>query len=101
MLGGTPAFIAYNSITLCVIAAAEPDKPRGTVMSQERSSAWRRFKRHIKNGNGMGTKGAWKPEKNWKMVYLRSEKLRRAKQLGFQYPTLTARQLLDVELLQE
>lgn len=26
------------------------------------------------------------PPKNWKHVYLRSEKLRRAKQLGFDYP---------------
>ncbi len=34
----------------------------------------------------MGTETSWKPEKKWKMVYLRSEKLARAKQLGFEYP---------------
>ena len=34
----------------------------------------------------MGTEEKWKPEKKWKMVYLRSEKLSRAKQLGFEYP---------------
>jgi hypothetical protein len=45
----------------------------------------------------MGTKDRWKPEKNWKMVYLRSEKLSRAKQLGFDYPKKTVRQLLDYE----
>jgi hypothetical protein len=69
-------------------------------MSQERSIAWSRFKGHLKSGKGMGSKEIWKPEKNWKMVYLRSEKLRRARQLGFHYPKLNARQLLDKELLQ-
>lgn len=41
--------------------------------------------------------GGYKPPKNWKHVYLRSEKLRRAKQLGFQYPRLSQQQLLDQE----
>ncbi len=45
----------------------------------------------------MGTEDRWKPEKNWKMLYLRSEKLFRAKQLGFDYPKKTVRQLLDWE----
>ncbi len=34
----------------------------------------------------MGSEDKWKPEKNWKMMYLRSEKLARAKQLGFEHP---------------
>lgn len=36
-----------------------------------------------------------KPPKNWKHVYLRSEKMRRAKQLGFEYPIRSTRQMLD------
>jgi len=34
----------------------------------------------------MGCDKMFKPEKKWKLVYLRSEKLSRAKQLGFEYP---------------
>lgn len=45
----------------------------------------------------MGTEDDWKPEKKWKMIYLRSEKLIRAKQLGFDYPRKSTRQLLDSE----
>ncbi len=37
----------------------------------------------------------YKPPKNWKHVYLRSEKMRRAKQLGFEYPKRSTRQMLD------
>lgn len=36
-----------------------------------------------------------KPPKNWKHVYLRSEKFRRAKQLGIEYPRKSTRQMLD------
>jgi hypothetical protein len=42
-----------------------------------------------------------KPEKKWKMLYLRSEKLKRAKQLGFDYPLKSSRQLLDQALHQD
>jgi hypothetical protein len=66
-------------------------------VTNERSRAWRRFYSRVNKGKGMGTKDRWKPEKNWKMVYLRSEKLSRAKQLGFDYPKKTVRQLLDYE----
>ncbi len=68
-------------------------------MFHTRDRAWRRFKNHVNHNKGMGSKDLWKPEKNWKMVYLRSEKLSRAKQLGFPYPRLSCRQLLDKELL--
>lgn len=34
-----------------------------------------------------------KPEKKWKLLYLRSEKLLRARQLGFEYPRKSDRQL--------
>jgi len=55
-------------------------------MSNERTRAWRRFEDWVNKSKGMGTEEKWKPEKKWKMVYLRSEKLSRAKQLGFEYP---------------
>jgi len=66
-------------------------------MSPEKNRAWRRYKNHIKKRKGMGSEEKWKPEKKWKMVYLRSEKLIRAKQLGFHYPRKNTRQLLDIE----
>jgi hypothetical protein len=40
----------------------------------------------------------YKPPKNWKHVYLRSEKLRRAKQLGTEYPSQSNAQLLKENL---
>ena len=43
------------------------------------------------------TKDEWPKEKKWKNVYTRSEKLHRAKQLGFEYPILTEKKLLDGE----
>lgn len=55
-------------------------------MNNKRTRAWRRFKNNFKKNNGMGSGEEFKPEKKWKMVYLRSEKLSRAKQLGFEYP---------------
>ncbi|MEZ5590562.1 MAG: hypothetical protein R3F53_07600 [Gammaproteobacteria bacterium] len=67
-------------------------------MSNERDRAWRRFKDSVNHNRDMGSAGKWKPEKKWKMVYLRSEKLTRAKQLGFEYPRKNVRQLLDKEL---
>ncbi|MDE1464834.1 hypothetical protein [Spartinivicinus poritis] len=68
-------------------------------MNELRNRAWRRFKNRINSGRGIGTDDCWKPEKNWKMVYLRSEKLSRARQLGFEYPRKDIRQLLDIELI--
>ncbi|MGI0117222.1 hypothetical protein [Zooshikella sp. RANM57] len=67
-------------------------------MLYTRDKAWRRFKNRINHNKGMGSEDLWKPEKNWKMVYLRSEKLARARQLGFPYPRLNTRQLLENEL---
>jgi len=55
-------------------------------MNNERTRAWRRFKNKLNKSNGMGCDEIFKPEKKWKLVYLRSEKLSRAKQLGFEYP---------------
>jgi predicted protein tyrosine phosphatase len=41
----------------------------------------------------VSTKDDWPKEKNWKKVYTRSEKLGRAKQLGFDYPRVSEAQL--------
>ena len=46
----------------------------------------------------MGSDELWKPEKKWKRMYLRREKLARAKQLGIEYPRKKGRQFLDKEL---
>jgi hypothetical protein len=64
-------------------------------MEEKRSRAWRRFKSRLKKGKGQGTEEKWKPEKKWKMLYLRSEKLARAKQLGIDYPRKNSRQLIE------
>ena len=66
-------------------------------MSEERSKSWRRFKAKLNSRKGMGTEEVFKPEKKWKLMYLREEKLARARQLGFNYPRKTGRQLLDQE----
>jgi predicted protein tyrosine phosphatase len=42
-------------------------------------------------------KEVWPREKNWKHVYTRSNKLHRAKQLGFEYPRVSEAELLDRE----
>ncbi len=67
-------------------------------MNIERGRAWRRFKSQSKpRKNSSSSSQKWKPEKNWKFMYLRSEKLARAKQLGIEYPRRTIRQVLDNE----
>ena len=70
-------------------------------MNQIRSRAWRRFKSSINRDKGMVSKELFKPEKNWKLMYMRSCKLMRAKQLGIDYPIRSTRQLLDEELYDE
>lgn len=60
-----------------------------------RNIAWRRYQNHIHRHKGMGCEAFYKPEKNWKHLYFRSNKLSRAKQLGFDYPRKSVRQLLD------
>ena len=66
-------------------------------MKSERNRAWRRFKNKVNLGNGQGNQDFDKPEKKWKMMYFRSRKLVRAKQLGFEYPRITVRQLIGDE----
>ena len=42
----------------------------------------------------MGSKEKYKAEKKWKLMYTRSEKIHRAKQLGFEYPVKNMREIL-------
>jgi len=41
----------------------------------------------------------WPREKKWRHLYTRSVKLRRAQQLGFEYPRLNEREMLQTEIL--
>ena len=43
------------------------------------------------------TKDDWTREKKWKHVYIRSNKLHRAKQLGFEYPRVSESEMIDHE----
>ncbi len=80
-----------------IIAAAKPDNYEELLMTDTRNRAWRRFKNTINSGKGMGSAMIWKPEKNWKLLYTRSVKIARAKQLGFDYPRKSTAQLLQGE----
>lgn len=61
----------------------------------ERTRAWRRQQAR-KNGNGKAADPLkFKPQKNWKLMYTRGDKLIRARQLGMSYPIRSIRQLLD------
>lgn len=66
-------------------------------MNDEQKSkvAKRRALKAKKDQNLNSREEKYKPPKNWKHMYLRSEKMQRAKQLGFDYPVLSQRQLLD------
>jgi hypothetical protein len=71
------------------------------AINSERGRAWRRLKNRMNKGKREVSREAFKPEKKWKMLYLRSEKLKRAKQLGFDYPLKSSRQILDRALHQD
>lgn len=61
----------------------------------ERTRAWRR-QQSRKSGNGKAADPLkFKPQKNWKLMYTRGDKLIRARQLGMSYPIRSTRQLLD------
>lgn len=66
--------------------------------NNSRTRAWRRFKKHINNGRGMGSDRYWKPEKKWKFLYTRPCKIARAKQLGIDYPRVNLRHKVNDEL---
>lgn len=69
-------------------------------MSEERGLAWRRHKDRVNAGKGQGSKDGiyGPPEKKWDQLYLRKEKLKRAQQLGIEYPRKSERQYLDQEI---
>ena len=68
------------------------------IDNQERTRAWRRHKNRVNKQRDMSHVGEmFKLEKNWKFLYFRSVKLKRAKQLGFEYPRINSRQLLEQE----
>ncbi len=67
---------------------------------KNRTKAWRRYQDHIadvRHENRKDFYSVWSfgGEKKWKMMYGRSQKIYRAKKLGFEYPTQTTYQLLD------
>ncbi len=69
-------------------------------MSETCDRGWRRSQNRNKGKHHNRNKfGIYKPEKNWKMMCLRSEKLKRALQLGMSYPIKN--QLLDEEMTRE
>lgn len=66
-------------------------------MTMERTRAWRCSQAN-KHGSDRAVRPLKiKPEKNWKLMYIRAAKLLRARQLGMSYPIRTTRQLLDQE----
>lgn len=68
-------------------------------MDNIRTRAWRRSKARANANKSISTnEKKWMSEKNWKLIYTRSEKLGRARQLGIEYPKRTIRQVLDEEL---
>ncbi len=71
-------------------------------MDEVRGRAWRRSKTKAKSRkNSAKTGKQWILEKNWKLMYTRAEKLRRARQLGVEYPKRSVRQTLDNEQSQD
>ena len=70
-------------------------------MNEKRDRGWRRTQNRNKAKRSKYKSTAYKPEKNWKKMYLRSEKLKRALKLGMSYPIKTTNQLLDEEMPKE
>ncbi|MCQ6257386.1 hypothetical protein MA884_12835 [Pseudomonas sp. Q11] len=63
----------------------------------ERTRSWRRVKSRKHGRHEAVRPQDVRPEKNWKLIYTRADKLQRARQLGMSYPIRTTRQLLDRE----
>ena len=64
------------------------------MMDTDRTRGWRRFQARNRGGDRLAQTPKFKFVKNWKLMYIRSAKCLRAKQLGFPYPVRTWRQLL-------
>ncbi|MGF6595052.1 hypothetical protein [Pseudomonas sp. 2835] len=63
----------------------------------QRTRAWRRSQARKSGKTKAANPLVFKPEKNWKLLYTRGDKLLRARQLGLSYPIRSTRQLLDQE----
>lgn len=70
-------------------------------MSLNRDKGWRQNKAKQKEKNKSNKPKKYSEEKNWKMLYLRSNKLKRANQLGFDYPIKSMREKLFEETNQQ
>ncbi|ROL72678.1 hypothetical protein BHU25_13765 [Pseudomonas vranovensis] len=66
-------------------------------MIMQRTRAWRRSQARKNAKSKAPDPLLFKPEKNWKLLYTRGDKLLRARQLGLSYPVRSTRQLLDQE----
>nr|WP_305849089.1 hypothetical protein [Providencia sp. M-27] len=70
-------------------------------MDNTRNRAWRRAKARInKSRDQLNSRlvDCYTPEKNWKQMYGRSEKMIRAAQLGMAYPQVSNIQLARISL---
>lgn len=63
----------------------------------QRTRAWRRSQAARHGQDNAVRPRRPKPEKNWKLMYIRSAKLARARQLGLIYPIRSTRQQLELE----
>ncbi len=71
-----------------------------TLWDMSRGKSWRRSEaakeRRDTRTERLQTERNDEPrEKNWKLLYLRSNKLARARQLGFDYPRKSRREVID------
>ena len=64
-------------------------------MVAKRGRAWRRAKARTKAKARSQLSTEAGRQKNWKLMYTRSAKLARAKQLGLEYPRRRPRHLVD------
>jgi hypothetical protein len=65
-------------------------------MKVKRNRAWRRYQYLLNSGKDSHPKvDYYKPEKKWKFMYFRSNKLKRAQQLGFSYPRTTNNKVIS------
>lgn len=67
------------------------------MKTDQRDRAWRRAKNHVNKGRDCHHPSTlWKKPKRWKHMYVRSEKIGRARQLGFAYPVVSRSQQLQL-----
>ena len=63
-------------------------------METKRTRGWRNAQKRRNNSRDVHSALlTFRGEKNWKMLYTRSDKLLRAAQLGLEYPRITNQQL--------